>query len=329
MGVYNTALVATLLAGLLAVPAAGQSLTRAIFAYCAISPESMPFWIAEDQGLFQKYRLDASLIFLSGNAPLGQVMMAGDVPIGICGASGVIASAAHGGDLVFVAGLVNHLNFKLWTRLGSPITRIQDLRGKAIGISTLGSTTHVLGRIIVDEHGLTPNDVTFRALGGGPSRLAGLERGMVDAAIFGPFGAGVASRLKLLFDAANLKVPLPGTGMISTKRFVRTNPDAVENAVKAVAEAVAFINKPANKGLIMPTLRKRFNLISDEDAEPYYEEALRTFDRNLTLPVKGVEAFINLMAQENPRIAKVKVNDLVDTRFLLKLEQSGFIKSLY
>ncbi|MBI3059204.1 MAG: ABC transporter substrate-binding protein [Deltaproteobacteria bacterium] len=220
----------------------------------------MAFWVAEERGLFRKYGLHASVVFLAGNALIGQAMMAGEVHLGTCGASGVIASAAHGGDIVFLAGLVNHLNFKLWTSDASPIHRVQDLKDKTVGISTIGSTTHVVGRLIVQEHGLSPRDVTFRALGGGPSRLAGLERGLVDAAIFGSFGAGVASRLKPLFDAADLKVSLPGTGVISTRRFIQNSPEVVEKVIKAVAEAVAFISHSANKGQVIATIRKRSNL---------------------------------------------------------------------
>ncbi len=323
----------SLLLGLMAMPVTGQErqrpFVRLTLGYCAISPESMAFWVAEERGLFRKYGLDAPLVFLAGNAPLGQAMMAGEVHLGICGASGVIASAARGGDLVFVAGLVNHLNFKLWTRAASPITRVQDLKGKAIGISTLGSTTHVLGCLILEEHGLSPRDVTFRALGAGPARLAGLERELVDAAIFGPFGVGVAARLKLLFDAADLKVSLPGTGVITTRRFIRNSPEAVENGIKAVAEAVAFVSNSANKGQVIATIRTRFNVKSAEEAEPYYLETVRIFDRSLAVPVRGVEAFVRSIAQDDPKIAKVKAEDLVDVRFIKKLEQDGFIKSLY
>lgn len=318
---------------ILGTPVFGQErarpLMRVMLGYCAISPESMAVWVADERGFFRKYGLDAVLVFLAGNAPVGQAMMAGEVHLAICGASGVIASAAHGGDLVFVAGLVNHLNFKLWTRAASPITRVQDLKGKTVGISSLGSTTHVLGRLILEEHNLSPREVTFRALGAGPARLAGLERELVDAAIFGPFGTGVASRLKLLFDGADLKVPLPGTGLKSTKRFIRNSPEAVENAIKAVAEAVAFVNNPANKGVVMTTLRRRFHLKSLEEAEPYYLDAVGIFERTLALPVRGLEAFIRFMGQDDPRVAKVKVEDLVDNRFVSKLQQSGFIKSLY
>ena len=59
---------------LLAIPVAGQERARVpirvTLGYCAISPESMAFWVAEERGLFRKYGLDAPLVFLAGNAPL-------------------------------------------------------------------------------------------------------------------------------------------------------------------------------------------------------------------------------------------------------------------
>lgn len=329
LGSFCLAVVLTLLA----IPVAGQSpaqfLTRITIGYSAISPNAMAVWVAKDVDLFRKYSLDVQLVFLDGDPLVGQALVAGEVKIGSSGVGTTIRSAARGGDLVLVAGLVNHLNFKLWTKAGPPISRVEDLRGKIIGTSTLGSTTHLVGQLILEEHGLSPRDVTFRNLGTGSARLAGLERDLVDAAIFGPFGAGVAQRLKLIFDASNLKVPIPGTSLISTKRFIRANPEAVENTIKALAEAVAYMKNPANKQSAMTILRLRFRAESPESVELLYQETLRTFDPTLALPVKGVEALIRILSEQDPAIAKVKVEDIVDLRFVRKLEQSGFIKNLY
>lgn len=103
----------------------------------------------------------------------------------------------------------------------------------------------------------------------------------------------------------------------------------MEKVIKAVAEAVAFISHSANKGQVIATIRKRFNLKSAEEAEPYYIETVRIFDRSLSIPLRGIEVLIGSIAEGDPKIAKVRAEDLVDVRFINKLEQDGFIKSLY
>ncbi|MBI2999983.1 MAG: ABC transporter substrate-binding protein [Deltaproteobacteria bacterium] len=328
--IFSWALIVSLVMMSIASQGRTQPLTRVNVGHSMISPEAMAVWVAKDRDFFQKYGLDAQLIQIIGDSPMGQAMMAGEIQIAISGGASTIRSAARGGDLMIVAGLVNHLNFKLWTRAGSPITRVQDLKGKAIGVSAQGDLPSLVGRLILEEHRMSARDVTFRALGAGPARLAGLERGVVDAGVFGPFAAGMTERLKLVFDASDLKVPLPAIPVISTRRVIRSNPEVVENALKALAEAVAFINTPANKRVVINTLRVRLNLKSPEQEEPFYAETLRTLkDPTLALSVKGLQAFIRILAEEDSAIAKVKMEEVMDLRFLKKLEESGFIKDLY
>jgi NitT/TauT family transport system substrate-binding protein len=288
----------------------------------------MAVWMAEELGLFQKYSFKAEVTHLTG-ATLGQAMAAGEVQIGICAGNTAVSSVAHGGEIVFVAGLTNNLIGNLWVMADSPINRVQDLRGKAIGISTLGSLTQLVARAILDEHGMSARDVTLRPLGSSPARLAGLERGLVDAAILLTFGAGVAKRLKSIYDTASLKISLPVTSVLSTKRFIRRSPEDVGSAIKALAEAVAFIHRPPNKNRVISTLRARLKLKSLEEAESFYETTMRTFDPTHAIPVRGVEAFITMLAEEDPAVAKLKVEDVVDFRFVRNLQESGFLKNLY
>ncbi|MBI3059202.1 MAG: ABC transporter substrate-binding protein [Deltaproteobacteria bacterium] len=162
-------------------PGRAQPPKRVNIGHCQIAPEAMAVWVAKDQGIFAKYGLDVQLVFVVGDVRIVQVMLAGDIHVSACTLPGMIRSSARGGDTVVVAGLVNHLSFKLWTNASSPIRSVRDLKGKVIGISNLGATTHVVGQLILEEHGLSSKDVTFRGLGASPARLVGLERGLVDA----------------------------------------------------------------------------------------------------------------------------------------------------
>lgn len=305
-----------------------QPLTIINVGHAQISPNALAVWVARDRGLFRKYGLDPRIVFLAGETRISQALIAGELQVGIGGGGGTIRSAGRGGDLVFIAGLINRLNFKLWTKVNSSITRVEQLKGKSVGVGGLGDLPHMVGKLILMEHGMKPTDVTFIALGSGAARLAGLEKGVVDAAIFGPFGAGVAERLKLIFDAANLKVPYPSTSVISTRRFIQNSPDVVEKAIKALAESASFIHNSANKGFVEETLRMRLNLKSSGEAESYYKETVLTLDQTLSLPVQGVEAFIRFLAEEDSLVGKVKVEDVVDLRFVQNLVKTGFFDHL-
>ena len=304
-----------------------QSLKPLKFGHCQVAPEVIAVWIANELGIFQKYRLKVELTHVAG-ATLGQAMAAGEIPIGFCAGNIAVSSVAHGGDLVVVAGVVNHLVGNLWVVADSPIHRVQDLRGKAIAISAVGSLTEIVGRIILEEHGMSTRDVTLRPLGNSPARLAALERGVSEAAILLTFSPGPEKRIRSIYAIGSLKVLLPVASVLSTRRFIQKSPGDVEAVIKALVEAVAFINKPANKDRVIASLREGLKLKSVAETMPFYETTLRTFDSTYTIPVKGMEAFIAILSEKDPAVAKLKAEDTVDGRFVSNLEKSGFFKGI-
>ena len=81
----------------------------------------------------------------------------------------------------------------------------------------------------------------------------------------------------------------------------------------------------------MATIVRRFRLPPEraEQAEVFYQDTLQTIDRTLAVPVKGLAAYVQILAKHDPEIVKVKVEELIDLRIMTNLEKSGFIKSLY
>src|SRR3989304_5329744 len=110
------------------------------FIYEALTLTNTPIWVAEDQGLFDKYGLDVKVILARGATPV-QALVSGSVGFGgFCGSSTVAANLG-GSDLVFVAAKPNFTVISIWAKKDSPMRALAELRGKTIGVSRAGSAT--------------------------------------------------------------------------------------------------------------------------------------------------------------------------------------------
>ena len=110
--------------------------------------------------------------------------------------------------------------------------------------------------------------------------------------------------------------------------FIQKNPQAIENLLKALLEAEAFIFAPSNKAAVLNIL-KRYLRVGEQDAEEGYRDVLTGIDRKPYPSLAGLRNIQRLMKLRNPNVEKVKVEELVDDRFLKKLDESGFIDGLY
>jgi ABC-type nitrate/sulfonate/bicarbonate transport system substrate-binding protein len=83
-------------------------------AYISVSPgSSTVIWIAKEARMFEKYGLDATVIFISGSIRGIQAILAGEIPIGEGGGPGLTSARLAGGGVIAIAGNVNVLPYYL------------------------------------------------------------------------------------------------------------------------------------------------------------------------------------------------------------------------
>ncbi len=106
------------------------------------------------------------------------------------------------------------------------------------------------------------------------------------------------------------------------------NPDVVEKVVTALVEAMAFSLAPTNKPTVLKTIMKEFKLTDLAAAERGYEN-LRDLNRKPYPTVERLRSMQKIMALHEPKVLDLKVEDVIDDRFVRKLDQSGVIDRLY
>jgi len=309
---------------------AASAPVKSTIAHAAVNARVLPLWVAKDQGFFSKYGVPADTIFIRQAPTLVAALTSGDIQIGYTGGTAVLGSAASGSDLKILAAFTNRVTYDVVARKGmkSP----EELRGKIFGVQSIGGTVW-MGAILALEHfGLDPNrDKISLIAAGDQSVLAqALVTGTIDATVLD----GVMSRTlrengyPILAELSKLNIPISSVGIVAKGSLIQKNPQLIENFLKALLESEAFIFGPANKPVALAIL-KRYLRINDQEAEEGYKDVINGLDRKPHASLDGLRNVQRLMKLRNPAVEKIKVEDLVDDRFMKKLDQSGFIDGMY
>ena len=134
--------------------------------------------MAKDEGIFKKYGLDVEPIFLRGGQMAIQALASGDPPLMSIGE--VVQASLAGHDLVLIGGVEIYYDSTVFSR--PDITRLEQLKGKRIGISGYGAATHFAAIILANHLKFDP-DKDWRLVPGGPDaeRIAAMSAGKIDA----------------------------------------------------------------------------------------------------------------------------------------------------
>ena len=322
MNFIKSFLVALLLVFLTLADVAAEQLK---FSFSSLVGSQSPLWVAKEVDFFKKHGIDAQLIYIAGGRVVVQAMLAGELQMGIAGPGAVIRANLAGADLVYVAVSSNQADFVLVTQ--KSITDIQQLRGKRIGIGQFGGGPDYTTRIVLEKSGLIPDkDVRIvQMLTGQPGRLAALQSGAIEGIVISPPLTLQAKQLgfNLLVDYSIAIPHFFTSGFITTRRYARESPRTVENAVKALIDAVRYIfsNEEGTTKII-----GRYMKITDEVfLRQYYREvALKQINRTLYPEIKAIEFVLDQERKANPALAQIKPGDFVDSRFLDKLKKEGY-----
>jgi NitT/TauT family transport system substrate-binding protein len=285
-----------------------------------------PLWVARDRGFFAKYGAAAETIVVRGSAIMLAAMATNEIEVGYTGGTAVIGAVAGGADLKILSAFTNRVNYDLMVRPG--IKTAADLRGKKFGIQTIGGTLW-MGAILALEHlGLDPerDKITILAVGDQNVMAQALEAGTIDATVLDGVQSQrlIAAGFPRLVDLNRYNLPILGSGFVMREPNIQKNPQLAENLLKAIIEGAAFSLSPVQKPNTLKILQKYLR-VSERDAEEGYRDLVNGTDKKPYAAPAGVANAIRLMKRSNPRVEKVRADQLIDDRILRKIDQSGFI----
>src|SRR5947208_14761911 len=196
--------------------------TRVMSGYAAISGPHAVLWVARDAGLFEKNGLRAEVAYIRNGSTMAQTLVAGEIQMAQMGGPAMLAAGVAGMDVTFVAVALNTTPIVI---MGT-VAKIEDLKGKAVGIARFGSHTDISARYAIRKAGLQPEqDVALVQLEDYPGIMCGIASRRIPAgALADPF-TDAAKKLgyKEIADIAAMGLEFPFVGITAKKSYIKDN----------------------------------------------------------------------------------------------------------
>ena len=292
------------------------------------SATQMSMWLAKEGNLYEKHGLSVEAISIPGSSLALQAMLAGELPIIQLGGAASIQANLSGADTVIIATIVKKFLFWIYSR--PEIGRMEDLRGKVFGTTRFGTLSDLASRFALRLHGIDPErDITMVQTGGPAETVVAILTGKIHAAALSPPATLQAKKAKLkeLLDMSKLDAEYHINGVVTTRRYLKTNEDTVRRFMRAYIEGVARGQK--DKAFALKAMGRTFRTDDRELLEESYDLIIKS---NLVLPpypsVPGIASLMRGLEPTNPRAKGAKPEDFADSRIVKDLDQSGFVKAL-
>ena len=304
----------------------GQDKIR--LSHSALEANNAVWYIAQDRGFYKKNGLDAELLFIPSTTTSVYSLVSGDVQIANASGGGVASAVVAGSDLVLVACYQNSLPYELV--VSESVKSPEDLKGKSIGISRIGSASDVAARALLKGLGLEPDkQVPIMQVGGPAERAAAFRTGKI-AGFPSPPGVVHLTNMafKILVSTADFKTrfDFPYICAVTTKGYLARRRETVKRVVMAHIEATQFFK--SRKEEAKKLISKYSRITNEAYLEDSYKAAAKLYDRVPLVTRAGMETQIQEAVLRKPG-ARLRFEDLVDDGIVRELDKSGFIDKVY
>jgi NitT/TauT family transport system substrate-binding protein len=302
-----------------ALPHASLAQTKLTFAYSSLGPMATGVWMAKDSGAFDKYGIQADLIFISSGPVVVQALIGGDLQGGSGATNAVINAILNGAPIIGVAATANRPYHRLFVQ--PEINRLEDLKGKTLGVTRFGSITDNLTRILLRKSGLE-GAVNVRQMGGTIEVSAAFQNRVIAGAVTSDLRVSPPSQAKILTRLIDLGIPYSMNMIAVSREYLRRNPETVERMVRAYADGVAFMNR--QKEQAVKIIAKYSRLTDAKMIEDHYNDSVTYLDRVPKAEPEAVQTILEFMGKKG-----IPLENFMDSTIIDRLSREGFFDKLY
>lgn len=258
------------------------------------SNTSVPYYVAMSKGFFRDEGMDAEVI--QANPRLGvMALMNGDVSF-----TGTFVSTVRGILSGFPLKIVL-VAFKkgVYYLIANPSVKdVQDLKGKKLGVSSMRGADHLVAEELLKSKGMNPALMQPVVLGDTSVRLQSVITGAVDVTTLSPPHDLMAQKAGVKVLAGPPEIGMPASGMITSERLIKENPQFVRRGVRALLRANRFIdeNRAETVKVLLQWVKQ-----TPEIAARSYDVELKSILRDGTMTDSEIESFIDRLGNEKKR----------------------------
>jgi NitT/TauT family transport system substrate-binding protein len=320
-------LVAMMSVFLCAFPALAADRMR--IGYSSISGAYVGIWVAHDAGFFAKEGLDDQVVLIPNGTQLAQVTVAGEIDIASLGGAAAIAASLSGADFKVIGANVNKLIFSMFAR--PDIKRVEDLKGKKIGITRIGTSADISARTILRQHNIDPQkDLVLLQLGAISSVAGALRAGSIEAGMVSPPTLFLMEKLgfKEIASVTDMDLAFPNPAMIVLGDIIRKKPDLIDRFMRAYVRGVH--RAKTDRDFAIKSYAKYTTVEDTAVLQKAYDFYVgKVIDNAPYINMTGMQNALDEVAKTISAAKNAKPEQFVDLRFLDKLEKSGLLNELY
>lgn len=295
----------------------------------------LPLTIAERRGLFEAKGLEVEINDFGGGAKSLQALVGGSVDVVTGAYEHTIRMQAKGQDIRAVVelgrfpGIVLAVKRSLADKIKSP----KDLKGAKIGVTAPGSSTNFFVNHILAKEGVAPEEVSFIGVGAGPTAVAAMKKGEIDAiANLDPVIAKLEqdgdivvmadSRTeegtKAIFGGSN-----PAAVLYTRQEFIERNPNTVQALVEAFLDALRWIEQ-ASPEQIADTVPPEYHLGDRNLYLAAVAKSKPSYSRTGLVPESGMRNALDMLVRFDKQLAaaKIDLSRTFDPRFVERAQRS-------
>jgi len=299
--------------------ARAAELRKVVFGFSTVGAMAAGSWMAKEIGAYEKYGIDAELIYISSGPVVVQALLGGDVTGGIAATNAVIAAVLRGAPLVSVASTANRPYHRLWVQ--PEIHRFEDLRGKTLGVTRFGSVTDNLTRMILKKNGLE-NAVNVRQMGGTIEVSAAFQNRQIAGAVTSSLRVESNMQPRLLAKLEDMGIQYSMDVIAHSRDDLKRSPQVVEGMVRAYIEGVAAMH--FQKERAFKAIAKYARLRDPKKIDEIYQDSIVYLEKTPRVEPEAINSILEFMGKKGVPPETFADNSMVD-----KLVREGFIDRLY
>ena len=298
------------------------ALTKVSVSYSERVGSYLPLMLALDQGIFKKHGLEPEMQLMAGATGMS-ALLSGQVQIAHIGGSEVVSAEASGGDLI-MSGNLGAVSSYVFV-VAPSINTVEDLRGKQVGISSVGGSADTATRLSMLRFGLDPDkDISIVPLGSLQNRSAGLLNGAIQAAPSNPPEAYLLLRqgFHVLFDVADLGLPFANATIVAQRSWVNDHKDAFQAWNDSIVEAIGLAKSRPEVGL--PVMKEFLQSDDDELMRQTYDFWInKILKEPPTLTAEQFSDTLATLAKNNPKIQGIDITKMIDGSYVQNAVNKG------
>lgn len=304
------------------VAVAAAPMTKLVMSFSDRTTSDLALFLAKEQKLFDKQNLDVDLQFIASST--GIAALASDqTQFALIGGPESLGAVVGGADLVAIVQLSGAQPYLM--EVSKDVNTIDDLKGKKVGVSTLGSSSDTATRISLRAKGIDPEkDVTIVAVGSLENRMSAMVNGAVDAGLGSP-----PETLKLeenglhpLYDLSTIDMPPLAQCVIVKRSTITAQRDVVQRVVNAMVQGAALQKK--DRATSQATLRTWANITNQRELDVAYDYWTGHILRIPPAPRAAEwQGFVDELAKRNERANGFDPSTMIDTSFVETAAANG------